>query len=418
MRNVPATSPCAQTPFHAVTEAVTAQVLGEFESLRAQDGAGLSVLLDAAIREGIDQAFSAAAERHAASLLGAERSARVGSRVGFRSGTRTVRVGGPLGPINVRLVKSRGGLLRPAFLQDAARFADGVKELAVRLWTLGLSYRSIAEVAPEALKAPVGRTSVGTWVQEAEQDVVAWLNRPVPADIRYLMLDGMFVSKKRVTTRCEPVLVIIGMTDAGARHVLDVLPAAGETFEAWSTSIQRIKGRGLDVVKLRLVISDGCAGLIKALEAELPSVPRQRCTVHKTRNVLHAAAPAVKSAAAKQATAIWNAPNKSEARQRAAAFEAAWRPEHPKLADIILDDFEATLTFFDMDANTWQSLRSTNVIERFNREMRRRFDDMGACRGDGPVTRTAGLVAMRLAKQWEGKVVRGFKVLTRKKSPS
>jgi transposase-like protein len=132
--------------------------------------------------------------------------------------------------------------------------------------------------------------------------------------------------------------------------------------------------------------------------------------------VLQNAAPAVKAAAAKEATAIWNAPNKSEARHRAAAFEATWRPEHPNLANIIRDDFEATLTFYDMDASTWKSLRSTHVIERFNREMRRKFRDMGACRGDRPVVRVAGLVAMRLAKSWEGTVVRRFKTAVRRKT--
>jgi putative transposase len=285
----------------------------------------------------------------------------------------------------VALVKSRAGLLRPDFLKDAARFSEGIKQLAVRLWSYGLSYRSISDVSADTLKAPVGRTSVATWVQDAEKDVLSWLSRPVPSDIRYLMLDGMFVSKKRVTARREPVLVAVGITDAGTRHVLDVLPASGETFEAWSTCLHRLKGRGLDVSKLRLAITDGCSGLIKALQVELPAVPRQRCTVHKTRNVLQAAAPAVKSAAAKQATAIWNAPNKSEARQRAAEFERKWMPEHPNLVAIIRDDFEATLTFYDMDANTWKRLRSTNIIERFNRELRRKFDDMGACRGDAAV---------------------------------
>lgn len=134
----------------------------------------------------------------------------------------------------------------------------------------------------------------------------------------------------------------------------------------------------------------------------------------KVRNVLHAAAPSVKSAATKHATNIWNAPNKNEARQRAAAFIKAWAPEHPRLAAIIQDDFEATLSFYDMDANTWKSLRSTNIIERFNREMRRKFRDMGTCHGDGPVLRTSGLVAMRLAKSQAGTVVRGFKSATRK----
>ena len=307
-----------------------------------------------------------------------------------------MQVGGPIGVMNVVLVKSRKGLLRPDFLKDAARFTEGVKQLAVRLWTHGLSYRGISEVSSEALKSPVGRTAVPFWVQDAEQEVLAWLQRPVPAGISYLMLDGMFVSKKRVTTRKEPVLVAIGITDAGTKHVIDILPAAGESFEAWSTCLQRLKSRGLDVGKLRMVISDGCAALISALNAELPTVQRQRCTVHKVRNVLHAAAPSIKSEAAKQATAIWNAPNKSEARQRATNFVATWTPEHPHVAAIIQDEFEANLSFYDMDSTAWKSLRSTNVIERFNRELRRKFDDMGACRGDDPVRRTAGLVAISL----------------------
>jgi putative transposase len=117
---------------------------------------------------------------------------------------------------------------------------------------------------------------------------------------------------------------------------------------------------------------------------------------------LQNAAPAVKAAPVKETKALWNAPNKSEARRRAAAFEATWRPEHPHLANIIRDDFEATLTFYDLDASTRKSLRSTDVIERLNREMRRKFKDRVACRGDRPVVRVARLVAMRLAKSWEG----------------
>lgn len=418
MSNVTTLSSCEQTSFQDVSQAVSAQILADFRTHREDDGKSLSELLDAAILEGINRAFSVAAEAHASEVLGVERSVRAGSRAGYRSGTRTIRVGGPLGDMNIALVKSRKGLLRPEFMKNAVRFTAGVKQLAVRLWAHGLSCRSIEAVSQEALKSDIGRTSVGSWVQEAETEVLAWLDRPILADIRFLMLDGMYVSKKRVTTRCEPVLTIVGITDSGEKHVLGVMAAPNESFESWRTALQRLKRRGLDIGKLRMAVSDGCPGIIKALEVELPDVPRQRCTVHKTRNVLQNAAPAVKAAAAKEATAIWNAPNKSEARHRAATFEATWRPEHPHLANIIRDDFEATLTFYDMDASTWKSLRSTNVIERFNREMRRKFRDMGACRGDRPVVRVAGLVAMRLAKSWEGTVVRGFKTAVRRKHVS
>jgi putative transposase len=150
----------------------------------------------------------------------------------------------------------------------------------------------------------------------------------------------MYVSKKRVTTRCEPLLTIVGITDSGEMHVLGVMAAPNESFESWSAALQRLRRRGLDIGKLRMAVSDSCPNITKALEVEFRELPRQRCTVHKTRNVVQNAAPAVKTAAAKEATAIWDAPNKSEARHRAAAFEATWRPEHPRLANIIRDDFD------------------------------------------------------------------------------
>jgi putative transposase len=114
------------------------------------------------------------------------------------------------------------------------------------------------------------------------------------------MLDGMFVSKKRVTARKEPVLAVVGITDDGRKHVLDIMPAASESYEAWSTVLQRLKSRNLNVSNLRMVISDGCAGIIKALEAELPTVTRQRCTVYKIRYVLNAVAPAIKAETGKR----------------------------------------------------------------------------------------------------------------------
>lgn len=103
-------------------------------------------------------------------------------------------------------------------------------------------------------------------------------------------------------------------------------------------------------------------------------MPRQRCTVHKVRNVGHAPL-ALKSTVPKEASAIWKAPNKSDARVLAAAFVPKYKETVPKLAAIIEDDFETTLTFFHLDANLWRTMRSSNVVERINREMRRNFEN-------------------------------------------
>jgi putative transposase len=211
--------------------------------------------------------------------------------------------------------------------------------------------------------------------------------------------------------------VVMGISEDGQREVLDVLCAPVESKAHWATVLARLRGRGLDPKQLRLFISDGNEGIIGALGAELSGVPRQRCVVHKVRNVIGRSPRHLKSVAPKQASNIWRAPNKSEARVRAAAFLEEYKNAYLQLAAIIEDDFEATLTFFDLDANLWRTMCSSNVVERVNRELRRKFDDMGACKGEQAVTRTAALVAMKLADDWKGTVAKGFKK-TRKNARS
>ena len=130
MQNLPGLPPQSQNLLHTVSEAITERVLCDVQSLRSDGGAGLSDLLDDAIVESINRALSKVAQEHATAVLGAERSSRASSRAGYRSGLRTVRVGGPLGVMQLALVKSRRGLLRPDFLKDAKRFTAGVMELA------------------------------------------------------------------------------------------------------------------------------------------------------------------------------------------------------------------------------------------------------------------------------------------------
>jgi putative transposase len=396
----------APTLGQLVEQAVVASV----QPLLEGQGDALGAALDEAVVAGVEHAMTTMAQRYAAQILGAEKSSRVGSRVGYRSGTRTISIGSPFGVLRVEMVKSRTGALRPPFLSGCARFTESMKDLGRRLWTAGLSYRGISDVAEDTLGVGASHTSVGHWVQEAQQEVLTWLNRPISASIRYLVLDGLYVSVKRQTAKDEALLVAVGVTADGHREILDVLPAPSESTDSWRTLLARLRGRGLCCEQLQLVISDGCAGLISAIGEEFPGVRRQRCVVHKIRNVIGTSPPALKAVAPKEASAIWKAPNKSEARVRQAAFIAQYQDSHPKLAAIVADDFEATLSFYDQDASRWASLKTTNLSERVNRELRRKFRDMGACKGDVPVSRTAALVAMKLSKQWEGSVVEGFKI--------
>ena len=392
-----------------VRSGVASAVQREAEELLLSGSEGLMKLLDAAVVEGIEVALAEVSEGYATRILGAERYARSSARAGSRSGYRTRSAVTPFGRLQLRFVKSRAGALVPPFARDVKRFADEVVTLGRELWVRGLSSRKVAKVAEDALGGSVSHTTVASWVKDAADEVLRWLNRPIRKDIAYLVLDGIYVPVKRETSHKEPILVAVGITEAGEKEILDVFPVPSESTDAWTTAISRLRARGLDAGALKLVITDGNEGVIQAISRELPRVPRQRCVVHKVRNIVGASPRQLKGVAPKQASDIWKAPNKAEARRRAKAFVDEYRDSHPRLADIVEEDFEATLTFFDFDAARWKTLKSTNVAERANRELKRRFRDIGAMNGDQAASRHSALVAMQLNKDWRGTIVKGFK---------
>jgi transposase-like protein len=289
-------------------------------------------------------------------------------------------------------------------------FAGAVRGVVRRLWLDGLSTRDIARASAEELGfGTVSNTTIAQQVRDAAEEVLHWLNRPVRPDIVYLALDAKWVSVLRESSSKEPVLIAVGITADGHKEILDVMPANAESQEAWSTLLARLKSRGLPVGSLRLVVTDGCAGLISAVQSQLPKVRRQRCVVHKTRNIVGRSPANLNSIAPKEASAIWKAPNRAEALSRAKAFIAKYSEDHPKLADIVRDDLDATLAFYDLDATVWATLRSTNVQERMHRELHRKFAEVGALKGETAVTRVAVLLAKRMNELCKDEVIKGFK---------
>ena len=156
-------------------------------------------------------------------------------------------------------------------------------------------------------------------------------------------------------------------------------------------------------------LRDGDAGLIRAIERYLPTMPRQRCTVHKVRNVVGRSNRALKKTAPAEASAIYKAPSRAEARRRAAAFVAKYSETAPHLAAIVEDDLEAYLQFYDHDADLWKALRSTNALERLKREFRRKLREVGAMKGEVNVTRIGVQVARLVNHEAKEKPIAGFR---------
>jgi putative transposase len=378
-------------------------------SALASDPDELRAAVDKAVVQGLELALQNAGERWLGEVLGAERYERSEGRTGSRSGTREHRFNFAAGQVVVKLGRPRRGPSRPEWVPVLKAAPERIKVLMRELWVRGLSSRDIGKMSEELSGFGRSHGTVATWVADVADQTLRWLNRPIDGDIRYLILDALYVPFVRDSSRKEALLVALGVDAQGHKQVLDVLHAPSESFDSWSTLLGKLKMRGLKVDKLDLVITDGDAGLISAVAAQLPKVKRQRCTVHKVRNVVGKSNRSQKKTAPAEAAAIFKAPSRAEARRRAQAFIDKYRETAPQLAAIIEDDLDACLQFYDHDANLWTALRSTNALERLNREFRRKLREVGAIKGEVNITRIAVQVARLVNEDAKGKPIAGFK---------
>ena len=297
---------------------------------------------------------------------------------------------------------------RPEWVAALKAKPAALLELARELWLRGLSTRDIEATSAEFAGRKYSHSTIAAWVRDVSDDVLRWLNRPVSGDVRYLVLDALYVPVVREHAAKEPILVALGITADGHKELLDVMNAPSESADSWGTILSRLKLRGLRVDDLQLVITDGNEGLLSAVRTHLASTPRQRCCVHKVRNVVGHCPKDLKKTAPAEASAIFKAPSRAEARRRAQAFITKYEVKQPKLAAVIRDDLDATLTFYEFDTGKWSGLRSTNALERINRELRRKFREVGAMGADLNVTRIAVQVAEFVNQDMKEKPIDGF----------
>ena len=413
MATVAPKAPFAETPvraWSALEDGVTAAIattLAEPDAWQ-RDPQVLRDAIDQGVRQGLSLALQASADRWAEETLGAERYQRTAARSGYRSGTREHVIEFGVGPVRLRVAKPRAGKSRPDWLAALKRRPAAVVGLARNLWLRGLSTRDLAAASEELAGQRFSHTTAANWIRDVADDVLRWLNRPIPKNIRYLVLDALYVPVIRESARKEPILVALGITEDGHKEILEVMHAPSESLDSWSTILRRLKLRGLAPSSLGLVITDGDEGAIRAVRECLPQTPRQRCTVHKVRNVVGRSPRDLKGVAPAEASAIFKAPSRAEARRRAQAFIDKYDAEHPKIAAVIRDDLDAALAFYDFDAKRWPGLRSTNALERINRELRRKFREVGAMKAQINVTRIAVQVAEFINSEMKEKPIDGF----------
>jgi transposase-like protein len=344
--------------------------------------------------------------------LGRESNERSRNGSLSRNGFKDFRLKGIFSSVWLRRPVLRGKTPPSAVLESLKRAGTNLLALlGTRFWLRGASTRAVAQELNAAFGSKLRSADISVLTNKLLPQIKTWLNRPIDQDIAYLFLDAIYLPVRRSKfTAKEAILVALGVTPEGKRHVLGFLLGDRESDDSWSALVKDLLARGLDRSKIKLAISDDHKAIIAAVE-KLLAVPHQLCVVHKMRNVrVRIAAKDQKAFLADFRKIFW-ADSKEEAYTAIGALQATWRSRYPKAVELTCADPDRFLGFLSEPKAIWKTLRTSNLIERFNRELRRRLKPAGAMQAEGEVWKLVWSVSNEQERRWENKRVYGAKFL-------
>lgn len=318
----------------------------------------------------------------------------LGTRLGLLSGLRVPRL-------------RRG--CRSQLLGRYQRRQESVNELVREAFLRGISTRQVGEVLEPILGEAYSAQTVSRIVQGLDRAVAAYHRRRLRDEYVYLFLDGVVLKMRdgRGQVRRRVVLVAYGITAAGRREVIGYRLAWGESEEGWTAFLQDLYLRGLEGRQLRLITTDGSTGLRAALALVWPGVLPQRCWAHKLRNIADKV-PKKEGSCVREAAAIYRAASRARAERAFRQWKAKWQPLRPRAVASVERDLDELLNFFAVPQAHWRKVRTTNVIERCFREVRRRTRPISSFTNPASCDRIIFGVISHLNRSWERKPLKQF----------
>jgi putative transposase len=359
----------------ALTERTEAQ-----RWLEVRDEEGLWGDLRPELREAVRVILETTMEDELAAELVASRYERTPWRTDTRNGAYHRTLVTELGAItDLRIPRRRLVPYRPSFLDRAARRTRSVDRVLRQAFLRGLSTRETAALAETLTGVTLSAAAISRLTRQLDEQVAAFHRRPIRFPAHYLLVDGLWVSvRASARAKRRVVLAAYGIDETGRRELLDYRQAASESSAEWSRFLTSLAARGLDPDEVRLVTADGADGIAAAVAEVFPAADLQRCWTHRIRNLLDAVPVGERRACLRGLRAIYRARTRHAAVAAYWRWARTWRPRHPILVRRLEADLDDLLAVFALPEPIRRSLRTTNLIERAFRELRRRLRPIGA----------------------------------------
>lgn len=351
------------------------------------------------LKAALSEMLHAVMDAQVSQLCGAAWGERSAERVNSRNGTRTRPLETRLGTVELEIPKLRTGSYLPPFVQPRRRWEQAFVNVVAEAYVMGVSTRKVESLVEAMGARGMSRSEVSRMAAVLDGQVQAFRTRPLESEFPYIWLDGMYLKVReggRIVSKA--VLVAFGVNTDGQREVLGVQVTQGEMETCWRSFLAHLVERKLRGVKL--VISDAHAGLRKAVQSVLNGTTWQRCYVHFLRDVsshLPKAAQGFVLAALRNVFHQTTLEHAQEAMTK--AIELLER-KYPKVAELVREAEADVLAYFAFPEAHRKQIRSTNPLERLNKELRRRTRVVGIFPTDASVLRLVGMLLVEQHEEW------------------
>lgn len=312
-----------------------------------------------------------------------------------------------IGQVHLEVPRDRKGEFQTQIIPRSKQYEDELRQDLCLMFLTGVSTRTLSMISQRLIGRKISPTQISNANKELIEAVEKWRNRDLSGDsVKYIFVDGVnFEMRIGDSIENVPVLVAIGVTQSGVKLVLGLQAGDKESASNWREFFKDLKKRGLDAGNVRIGIMDGLPGLEKVFKEEFPKAKIQRCQVHVARNVLAKVPQKHKQAVADEMRSIFYASSREKSLELFEQFKFKWQADLPSAVKCLENSLQACLTFFNCPEEEWISLRTTNTIERLNKEFKRRTKPMEIVAGENACYTLLAFICLKMELHWRSNPV-------------
>jgi putative transposase len=364
-----------------------------------QDGFGGEDFLRELVQRTVQQVL----EAEMTSFLGAESYQRNDVRRGWRNGFKPRTLKTRVGELELMVPKDRDGQFQTELFERYQRSEKAFVAALLQMYIEGVSTRKVTAITEALCGLEVSKSQVSALTQKLDAEVAEWRMRPLSDEYPYLIFDARYEKVRRGgSVVSQGVLVAIGVSAAGYREVLGCWVAESESEASWGAVFSELKQRGLRGV--RYVVSDDHAGMVRAIERHFQGAVWQRCQVHFVRNALSLCGRQQRPLVLRLMKLVTETATREAAKAALAAAIAELEKKAPKVARLLEEHGEEILGVYALPEAHRKRMRTTNMLERQNQELKRRTRVIRVFPHEQSCLRLIAALLMETNQEWMGRI--------------